>query len=387
MLTPCACVLVVWFRKCGYGEQLFKSYYSSAASPVPADEWAAFFAALQRPLPVTWRVRGTANAEDLSELVQKLRQFDHAAPVAWAPLSAGIWQASTDKRSLSKSAHEAAKGRDAGGEDARLSAVLAEGVSHGLLNRQECVSMLPVMALRVPAGACVLDVCASPGSKTMQLLEAVSAGGCARGMVVANDAHPKRVEALLAALGRHARPDGEHRRLVVTCHRGEHFPAPTRPFRCTRPRASSDTRARATGFDRVLCDVPCSGDGTIRKDPSVLPRWTPAIGTQLHATQLAIAWRGLELLRVGGLMVYSTCSLNPIEDEVRRSRCMHLSHPSARHARIARAHRTRASHARIARAHRTCAACAIAHKPLYTHPRTEECACEKVRARSEPRPG
>ena len=46
----------------------------------------------------------------------------------------------------------------------------------GLLNRQEAVSMLPVMALEVQAGMCCLDMCASPGSKTMQLLEAVASG-------------------------------------------------------------------------------------------------------------------------------------------------------------------------------------------------------------------
>ena len=93
--------------------------------------------------------------------------------------------------------------------------------------------MLPVLALRVPAGASCLDMCASPGSKTMQLLEAVSAGNPplaaaaadddddedeeededsgggggeavrlvgAVGLVMANDAHPKRVQALHAAL-------------------------------------------------------------------------------------------------------------------------------------------------------------------------------------------
>ena len=52
-----------------------------------------------------------------------------------------------------------------GGGDRALAAALAEDVSAGLLSRQERVSMLPVMALRVPAGSCVLDVCASPGQK------------------------------------------------------------------------------------------------------------------------------------------------------------------------------------------------------------------------------
>ena len=170
--------------------------------------------------------------------------------------------------------------------------------------------MLPVLALRVAPGSRCLDVCASPGSKTQQLLAAVAGGASeARrvGMVVANDAHPQRVAALLDALGRHGRSASELARLVVTCHRGEALPAPARPF--------GKRRGGGAGFDRVLCDVPCSGDGTIRKDASVLPRWTPGVGNALHATQLAIAWRGLELLRVGGLLCYSTCSLNPIEDE------------------------------------------------------------------------
>ena len=113
------------------------------------------------------------------------------------------------------------------------------------------------------------------------------------------------------------------RKLVVACHRGEAFPAPARPFRKPSSGAApaegtgggEEEEEASIGFDRVLADVPCSGDGTIRKDPTVLPRWTPGVGTLLHAVQLEIAWRGLELLRVGGRMVYSTCSLNPIEDE------------------------------------------------------------------------
>jgi hypothetical protein len=68
-------------------------------------------------------------------------------------------------------------------------------------------------------------------------------------------------------------------------------------------------------FDRVLCDVPCSGDGTMRKAPDIWRRWTPANGNGLHTLQLRIALRGAELLRVGGRMVYSTCTFNPVEDE------------------------------------------------------------------------
>lgn len=321
----------IWFRKCGHGERLFASYYRGQVNVIPLVEWGTFQSTIDRKLPVTFRLRAGSDGEQgraAAVLEDRLRELGTVQPVPWAPASARIWQAvaKLDKRAVAKASAE-------GGE--ALGAALSDGVTLGLLNRQEVVSMMPVMALRVAAGSHVLDMCASPGSKTMQLLEAVAAdrrGG--RGIVMANDAHPKRVAALIGAIERHNRCSAERRQLVVTCHRGEAFPAPSRPFRKpplpASPTAESAEQAgaasegadgageaaAAVGFDRVLADVPCSGDGTVRKDPTVLPRWTPAVGTQLHAAQLAIAWRGLELLRVGGLMAYSTCSLNPMEDEV-----------------------------------------------------------------------
>lgn len=68
-------------------------------------------------------------------------------------------------------------------------------------------------------------------------------------------------------------------------------------------------------FDRVLCDVPCSGDGTLRKNPTIWKDWDPKNGLHLHPLQLAIAKRGAQVLKVGGFMCYSTCSFNPIENE------------------------------------------------------------------------
>ena len=356
----------IWFRKCGHGERLFSEYYRATGSPIPPEDWDAFMASFRTKLPVTWRFRAGADADERADLEAGLAALGTAAPVPWAPVEEGIWQASTDKHSLSQASKASTgsesggkgggkgggsgkgggkgkgggigkggggKGADQSGKGAALAAMLADGVSRGLLNRQECVSMLPVYALRVPAGGYVLDTCSSPGQKTIQLLEAVCGeggdsdgggdgsggdGSGERGLVVANDAHPNRIHALIEALGRHARPQSEMRKLVVACHRGEAFPAPVRPFRRAAGAEGGDAEEEGeerSGFDRVLADVPCSGDGTIRKDPTVLPRWTPGVGTLLHAVQLEIAWRGLELLRVGGRMVYSTCSLNPMEDE------------------------------------------------------------------------
>ena len=65
----------------------------------------------------------------------------------------------------------------------------------------------------------------------------------------------------------------------------------------------------------MLCDVPCSGDSTLRKAPDIWRRWAAPNGNGLHPLQLRIALHAAHLLRVGGRMVYSTCSFNPVEDE------------------------------------------------------------------------
>jgi 16S rRNA C967 or C1407 C5-methylase (RsmB/RsmF family) len=91
--------------------------------------------------------------------------------------------------------------------------------------------------------------------------------------------------------------------LVITTHKGQMFPS-------IRPSASPADR-RGCFFDRILCDVPCSGDGTLRKSPHIWPKWTTNSGVDLHPLQLMIARRGFELLKPGGLMVYSTCSMSP----------------------------------------------------------------------------
>lgn len=66
----------------------------------------------------------------------------------------------------------------------------------------------------------------------------------------------------------------------------------------------------------MLKDVPCSGDGTLRKNPDVWIKWKITHALNLHGVQYRIARRGAELLDIGGRLVYSTCSLNPVENEV-----------------------------------------------------------------------
>jgi multisite-specific tRNA:(cytosine-C5)-methyltransferase len=65
-------------------------------------------------------------------------------------------------------------------------------------------------------------------------------------------------------------------------------------------------------FDKILCDVPCSGDGATRKLPIKWAKWHTSDGVSLHPLQLSILMKSINLLKKGGLIVYSTCSLNPL---------------------------------------------------------------------------
>jgi 16S rRNA C967 or C1407 C5-methylase (RsmB/RsmF family) len=158
---------------------------------------------------------------------------------------------------------------------------------------QDSVSMLPAIALAPRPGDAVLDLCSAPGSKTCELLDAMHLGrGCSpQGFLVANDLRAERAARVWG------RAKGQPcTALLVTAADAASFPA-------------------FVGFDRILVDVPCSSDGTIRKEPKVLEKWSLLSGLRHHPIQLAILQRAIELLRPGGRIVYSTCSLNPIEDE------------------------------------------------------------------------
>jgi 16S rRNA C967 or C1407 C5-methylase (RsmB/RsmF family) len=171
---------------------------------------------------------------------------------------------------------------------------------NGTLARQELGSMLPVLALQMGGWlkqkSRVLDLCASPGSKTLQAMEIVGE----KGRVVANDVHPGRLQSLQEAVERSGMSLELRSRITYTNFDAAMFPFPK----------SGDKL-----FDTIICDVPCSGDGTIRKDKHILPMWTPTTANALHALQVRILVRAIQLLKVGGVVSYSTCSLNPVEDE------------------------------------------------------------------------
>ncbi len=172
------------------------------------------------------------------------------------------------------------------GEDREILKALHET---GRVTRQELVSMIPVLALEITPGEAVLDMCASPGSKTTQIAECLGD----RGVVFANEISNSRANTLVSNVQRHA-----SRSPIVINHDGRHLP-----------------KVPVEGFDKILVDAPCTGSATTRKNPEVWGKWTPQGGRSLHDLQISLLRKAVSLTRPGGRIVYSTCSLDPIENE------------------------------------------------------------------------
>jgi 16S rRNA C967 or C1407 C5-methylase (RsmB/RsmF family) len=180
---------------------------------------------------------------------------------------------------------------------------LKAATENGDISRQEAVSMIPPLLLGVKSDHLVLDMCAAPGSKTAQLVEMMHStcaeGRLPTGMVIANDLDQKRAYLLHHQVKRILSPA-----LMVTNNDGTFYPN-------IYEQGSED----ALLFDRILADVPCSGDGTLRKNPGLWRDWSPAMGLGLHGLQVRILDRACQMTKVGGRIVYSTCSMNPLENE------------------------------------------------------------------------
>jgi len=264
----------------------------------------------QDPLPACFRINlDCPFKEKLRAELQEFAQQMEIDGVAIEPVTKLDWypyddcyQFGCDRRLIRKS--EKLVG---------LKKWLVENTNSGHITRQEAVSMVPPCFLDVQPHHKVLDMCASPGSKTCQILEMLHRPNCddnsetkgvePLGVCVANDVDADRAYMLVHQCKRIASPA-----LLVTCCAAQNFPNLRSP-------REYEGHADAGFFDRVLADVPCGGDGTLRKQPTIWRTWTTQSGITLHPLQLQIALRGAALTKVGGLMVYSTCALNPIEDE------------------------------------------------------------------------
>ena len=162
----------------------------------------------------------------------------------------------------------------------------------GRFTVQDEASQLVAALVDPLPGQRVLDVCAAPGGKATALAERLGAGG---GEVVALDRHARRLD----LVRRHARRLGQAN------------------LRCAARDAARPLTDLSSerGFDRVLVDAPCSGLGTLRRNPDARWRVGPADPPRLAETQLAILRQAAATLVPGGLLVYSTCTLLPEENE------------------------------------------------------------------------
>jgi NOL1/NOP2/sun family putative RNA methylase len=248
-----------------------KSELATLVESLRPGEVDAWLDAATERLPETVRVNPCRL--DMDWTVERLLEMG-AEPIAWFTGAGGAYELPWEKH---RCPDEGVRGN------------IAALHQSGRITQQEAASMMPVQALDVQPGHRVLDMCAAPGSKSTQIAEMLAG----EGLVVASEPNPGRANHLVSNVQR-----AGHLNIVAVREDGRHFPRVAEP-----------------GFDRVLVDAPCTGTGTTRKNTDVWSRWQPAHGEHLSRLQAGILSRGGLLLRPGGRMVYSTCSIDPVENE------------------------------------------------------------------------
>ncbi len=159
----------------------------------------------------------------------------------------------------------------------------------GLIYVQNPGSMLPAALLRPEPGQRVLDVAAAPGSKTTQLCTMMRNTG----LIVANDPDRSRLKALNGNIDRW----GCINTGTISLDGGKLG------------------RVYPNFFDRVLLDAPCSGLGTLHKNPGITSWWSFEKVRSFTALQRRLILSSYDALASGGIMVYSTCTITPQENE------------------------------------------------------------------------
>ena len=226
------------------------------------DDWEAFQQALERPLPAAiWTNTLKANPERVARLL----------PAEGIPLEPLPWRPGGFKLLV----HDAKPGNH-------------WGFLGGLYHVQEEVSLLPVLLLDPQPGDRVLDLCAAPGNKTAQI--AVAMGN--RGTVVANDRDYYRIRAIHHMMERLGILNTS-----TTLFDGANYP-------------------RGAGlFDKILVDIPCTCEGTVRKSPQLALDPTGGLSRRMSGGQKALLRKAIQLCKPGGRIVYSSCTYAPEENE------------------------------------------------------------------------
>ncbi len=179
-----------------------------------------------------------------------------------------------------------------------------EEFKKGLFNLQEKASMLPALVLNPTEKESVLDAAAAPGNKTLQL-SCLMQG---KGRIIALDKNTQRTKSLF-------------------------FNVKKFGMKNVKVLAKDLLSTKKTGvFDKALLDAPCSSEGLVRKDFNALRHWSQKLVISKSRLQKKMILRAFDLLKKEGILVYSTCSLSPEENEevidflIKRRNCeiMHL---------------------------------------------------------------
>jgi 16S rRNA (cytosine967-C5)-methyltransferase len=231
------------------------------ANSFGVDETAAFARANNAVPPVTFRVVHMRAKE--AEVLAKLKEA--GAIVEASQIVKGAWRVSG------------------------ATSLLREMSSAGQIYLQDEASQLVADVMNVTGGERVLDLCAAPGGKTT--LMADRAGDAA--FMVAADRSATRMATIVATTRLHE-------------------------LKSIRPvilDATEPLPFESESFDRVLVDAPCSGTGTLRANPEIRWRLAPADFASFALQQKRIVSRAVEVLKPGGRLVYSTCSVEREENE------------------------------------------------------------------------
>ncbi|MBQ9148049.1 MAG: RsmB/NOP family class I SAM-dependent RNA methyltransferase [Oscillospiraceae bacterium] len=220
------------------------------------EEYEAFLASLERPRAVALRFNPLKGSAPALPFVQD--------PVPWEP--EGYYYDPNSRPGLHVF-HEA-----------------------GVYYLQEASAMSPVALLDPQPGERVCDLCSAPGGKTTQIAGRMMG----EGFLLCNEYSPKRAKILSRNLERMAVANA----LVTnedTAVLAKRFPG---------------------GFDKVLIDAPCSGEGMFRKEEAAVTDWSQETVEMCARRQAEILHNGAQLVRPGGRLVYSTCTFAPEEDEM-----------------------------------------------------------------------
>jgi 16S rRNA C967 or C1407 C5-methylase (RsmB/RsmF family) len=256
----------------------FEEYYQNLFGP----RWPALRLALNQPVSQVSRLNPFSNQSAIEARLQGHARLEFGlSGQIGGQIGSQIGTATSDKTA----AIIAVAGR-----------IEPTADTNGLLDFyvMDPASIYPAVALQIQSHDEVLDLCAAPGGKSLILAQNLGSAG----ILVSNELSDKRRGRLRAVLNDYL-PPNLRERVRVSGHDGSKW-------------CLFETEA----FDKILVDAPCSGERHLLSDPAELKVWSPARSKNLAARQYALLTSALAVVRVGGRIVYSTCALSPLENDL-----------------------------------------------------------------------